>query len=219
MTKYFRLFIAILMILGLLALAKGGVAWAAKSSGKSDQPAPQSIGQPDQSDKDPCNKNPDSQDCKDKEKDKDKDKCNPKKEDCGSVKPPPKEIVITVNGEYSVGGFCTLTVEYLVDDHRLNAGVVTPLPRPLPDGVHKVELGCLLSYYKSEAPIDEMLPEAGKTTICFANSPQKDMQIYFYDANSANPEWTPLETTVTDGIACAVANKSGVYVPTFETGN
>lgn len=214
MIKYFRLFIAILMILGLVVLAKSNIAWAAKSSGQSDQSAPQSIGQSDQSDKDDCDKNPNREKCKDKKK-----KCNPKKENCGSVKPPPKNLIIPVTGEYSIGGFCTLRVEFYGEDHRLNGSIITPLPRPLPEDVHKVELGCLLTYYKSDERIDEMLPEAGKTTICFASSPQKDMQIYFYDYYSIDPQWSPLETTVTDGIACAGANKSGVYVATFETKN
>ena len=45
------------------------------------------------------------------------------------------------------------------------------------------------------------------------------MTIYFYESRSMSrhehitPPWTPLPTTVEDGLACAPAEYTGVYVP------
>jgi hypothetical protein len=207
MSKYFRLFIAILVFLGLVALAGRNVASAANPFTSSDQSALLSA----TGDDDVCDKHPNSKECKEK---REKDKCK-KKKNCGTVKPPPKKVLIPVTGQYSVGGFCTLTVQFTAEDLRLDASVRTPLPHPLPDNLYNGNQGCLLAYFRSNQRIEELLPDLGDVTICFASTPGKDMQIYFYDVYSAEPQWSSLETTTTNGMVCAVANKSGVYAPTF----
>jgi hypothetical protein len=146
-------------------------------------------------------------DCKDKNKNK--DKCQ------GTVKPPPKKLLIPLTGDYSIGGFCTLSITFSDPAYSMDASVKTPLPRELPADVHKVEQGCLLTYFSSAQRIAELAASAGSATICFAALPEKQMVLYFYNIDSATPEWIPLETTVANGTACAAASKSGVYVATF----
>ena len=198
MNKYFRLIIIVSLLLGIVLVAQKQVAWANGSPGPrlSAGEAGQSVVAAKK------------EDCKDKNKNK--DKCQ------GTVKPPPKDIIIPVTGDYSVGGFCTLSITFNDPIYTMDAGIQTPLPRELPDKVHKVEQGCLLTYYSSKQRISELSSSAGSATICFAAMPNKQMVAYFYNIYSDNPTWAPLETTVQNGIACAAANQSGVYVATFQ---
>ena len=188
------------LVLGIILVAQGKVAWANPATG----PILSARNNPERSilpAKDDCPKG----------NNKNKDKCK------GTVKPPPKEILIPVTGEYSVGGFCTLSP--ILNDPKINltASIVTPLPRELPDKVHKVRQGCLLTYYNGSERIDVLAPASGTNTICFAATPQKQMTIYFYNLYATAPVWAPLETTVENGIACTEANQSGVYVASFQT--
>jgi hypothetical protein len=198
--KFIRLTIMIAVVLGIVFVAQNQVAWANQAPGPSlsaRQDREQSVL--------PAAKD----DCKDKNKNK--DKCQ------GTVKTPPHQILIPVTGDYSVGGFCTLNVAFNDPAITLDATLQTPLPRDLPDKVHKVSQGCLLTYYSSSQRLDELSASAGSATICFAAIPQQQTVVYFHNLYDANPTWVPLETTVENGIACAAAPKSGVYVATFET--
>jgi hypothetical protein len=197
--KYIRLTILIAVVLGIVFVAQNQVVWAnpASDPGLSVKADGQSV------------VSAAKENCKDKNKNK--DKCQ------GSVKPPPKSLFIPVTGEYSVGGFCTLSIAFNDPVITLDATLQTPLPRDLPDKVHKVSQGCLLTYYSSQQRIDELSASLGSATICFAAIPQQISVVYFYNLYSANPAWVPLETTVENGIACAAGPKSGVYVATFET--
>lgn len=198
MNKYIRLMIMIALVLGIVFVARNQVAWANRSPGPSLSAREE--GQSAVADK--------KDDCKDKNKNKDKCK--------GTVKPPPKDILIPVTGDYSVGGFCTLSITFNDPAFTMNASIKTPLPRELPDKVHKVSQGCLLTYYSSDQRIPELTSSAGSATICFAAMPKKQMVVYFYDIYSDNPTWVLLETTIQNGTACAAASKSGVYVATFQ---
>jgi len=135
----------------------------------------------------------------------------------GTVKPPPFDVVIPVTGDYSLGGFCTLSVELTDAEITLNANLLTPLPGELPKNVHKVRQGCLLTYNRASQILDELPTAAGSTMICFAGTPNQQMTVYFYDIYSTDPTWTALETTFEANIACAPANASGVYIATFST--
>ena len=217
MKSIFRVILIIVVLFGIIGLARNQVAWAATSSETADQ---STLGQVDESvspDKDDDCDEPENKDrprCKDKDKDKDKCKKNPKH--CGSVKPPPRRIHIAQTGDYSVGGFCTLSTVLNDPEVSLDASIVSPLPRELPDDVQKVRQGCLLEYYSSDERIDEMPTASGNTIICFAATPGKQITIYFDNKYSADPEWVALETTTDAGKACAAANASGVYVATFD---
>ena len=217
MKRIFRIILMIIVLLGIVGLARNQVAWAANSSGAPDPASPQLVERSispahgDDCDK-PWNKNKDK--CKDK--DKDKHKCKNHKKDCGSVKPPPHQILIPVTGDYSVGGFCTISIALNDPAINLDAGLKTPLPRELPDKVQKVRQGCLLTYYNSDQRINELPADSGNTTICFAATPNKQMTVYFLNMYVAKPQWVPLETTVEAGKACATGNASGIYVATFQ---
>jgi hypothetical protein len=197
--KYIRLMIMISLVLGIAFVAQNRVAWANQSS----EPSLSASGDDEQS---VVAAKPD--DCKDKNKNKDKCK--------GTVKPPPKDLTIPVTGEYSVGGFCTLSIVFNDPAITMDASLKEPLPRDLPDKVYKVRQGCLLTYYSSNQRIPELSSNSGSATICFAATPKKQMVVYFYNMYADNPTWVSLETTVQNGIACAAANKSGVYVATFQ---
>jgi hypothetical protein len=186
------------LIVGIVFVARNQVAWANQSSDLSL--SAREDGQAAVADK--------KDDCKDKNKNKDKCK--------GTVKPPPKDLFIPVTGEYSVGGFCTLSIVLNDPAITLDATIKTPLPSDLPDKVHKVRQGCLLTYYSSDLRIDELSSNSGSATVCFAATPQQQTVVYFHNTYSSNPTWVALETTVQNGIACAAAPKSGVYVATFQ---
>jgi len=215
MKRVFRIIIMIAVLFGIVGLARNQVAWAANSSEKTNQSSALQIGKslaPGQDDD--CDKaeNKDRDRCKDK----DKDKCKKHPEKCGSVKPPAQHIVIQKTGDYSVGGFCTLSVTLNDPAVNLDAHIETPLPGELPDKVQRVRQACHLTYSSSNQRIDALPVNSGNTTICFAVIPGKPMTLYFYNIYSLSPAWTSLETTVENGRACAIGNASGVYVASFQ---
>jgi hypothetical protein len=219
MKTVFRIIVLIVVLSGIVVLARNQVAWAANSSEKSAPSGLLRIEKSVSQDKgDYCDQpwHRRKPECKDKDKDKDKDKCKKHPNQCGSVKPPPWHIVINKSGEYSVGGFCTLSVTLNDPAIKLDVSIKTPLPGKLPDKVHKIRQGCLLTYYSSNRRIDELPATSGSTTICFAAIPAKQMTLYFYNLYSIQPKWAPLETTTKMGRACGKGNASGVYVATFQ---
>ena len=129
MNKFIRLMIMIILVLGIIFVAKSQIAGANPSAGPSLSSAH------DQAQAVNADKN---DDCKNN-----KDKCK------GSVKPPPRSIHISGTGNYSVGGFCTLSVVFNDPVISLDAAIQAPLPRELPDTVHRIRQGCLLIYYAS----------------------------------------------------------------------
>lgn len=196
-----RLGIAIILFLSIVFLAYQGAAGASRSTDPSLSTKEEPRQSPAAAKDDDC----------DKDK-KGKDRCG------GTVKPPKGSVLIPVTGEYSIGGFCTLSVELNDSDIQLDARLITPLPGELPDTVQKIRQGCLLTYSRSNEVLFELPPESGNTTICFAALPNKQMTVYFHNTYSPDSEWAPLETTaLAGGIVCAPANASGTYIATFTT--
>jgi hypothetical protein len=216
MKMTFRIILLIAVLFSIIGLAKHQLAWAANLSEKSSQATSPGIEKsvwPDKGDYCDQPRNKHKNECKDKRA---KDYCKKHRKECASVKPPPQQILIPVTGEYSVGGFCTLSVTLNDLVIKLDAHIKTPLPADLPDKVHKVRQGCLLTYYSSNQRIDELSTNSGSTTICFAATPGKRMTLYFYSVYSSKPGWVLLETTTASGKACAPGNTSGLYVATFQ---
>ncbi|HLO31263.1 MAG TPA: hypothetical protein VK249_19090 [Anaerolineales bacterium] len=142
---------------------------------------------------------------------------DPDKPEPGTVKPPPGSIVITQSGTYSVGGFCTITVTLTDPDVWVEVRIMHPLPRPLPDGVHAVRQGCLVTYHHAGERIDELTSDMGTSNICFAALPKELMKIHFHDTYAGAPTWSPLGGPgVVNGMICGVADHSGTYVATFQ---
>ena len=76
--------------------------------------------------------------------------------------------------------------------------------------------GChVLHYDRGEITHWEKYVDQGDWKICFAAYPDKEMTIYLYlgDFTDQESSWTPLETTIENGQACAHAFFTGVYVP------
>jgi hypothetical protein len=192
MKQKFSFAIAVLLVLSILLLGHSRVAWA-------DKPSDQGLS---------ARNNEIQSVAVDRDDDDDDD-------DRGTVKPPPKKIIITKSGSYSVGGFCTITIKIYAQNIKAEVSIKRPLPRRLPDNVHRVYQGCLVTYFRDDKRIQSLTPNLGTTKICFAAMPKKQIKIYFYNMYSKKPTWTPLKTTVKDGMACATGIGSGVYVATF----
>jgi len=150
----------------------------------------------------------------------------------GTIITPPYAVTITDSADYSVGGICTFTVVYKqpyqsdeihvaeafdpngdqVDDYNLQGFGSFPDPDAL-----LYLPGCHVLHYRAgEITRYEKTSSQGEWEICFAARPDKDMTIYYYlgDEKDQASAWTPLETTTENGIACAPAFFTGVYVPT-----
>jgi hypothetical protein len=206
MKTFLRLLLVLALAAGIALLAWGNPAWAEGSPGQSFSAPDEGVQAFPERKDDDCNRH------WGKNKEKDRYECKDK----GSVKPPPKHIVIRATGQYSVGGFCTISIELYDTATTLKASLETYLPRAIPNGAQKVRQGCLLDYYRYNQRIEGLSPSTGSATICFAAPPNKQMTVFFYNLYAPKPTWVQLETTVQDGIACADANKSGIYVSTFQ---
>lgn len=190
MNKAGRFTIALLLLLGILILAQGRVAWAdhlfeQDFLAQTNEVQSEAVAQDEL-------------------------------ERRGTVNPPPPDISITESGRNSVGGFCTLTLTFYVDGVRAKAYVERPLLAALPTGLHAVQQGCRVTFYASDLRMDELPAEMGSATICFAATPEKQMVLYFYNVYAEPATWTAANTTVENGIACAEGNRSGTYVATFK---
>lgn len=143
----------------------------------------------------------------------------------GSVKPPAYWVDTSQSGSYGVGGICSIDafykvdflrdetyVEFLVEDNQIinypENGDLLFFP------------GCHVLHFEKDEVQKQMTNEKGIWEICFAAPPGRQMTIYFYESmihideheRMASP-WTPLPTTVENGLACAPAEFTGVYVP------
>jgi hypothetical protein len=204
MGKYIRVFIAIMMLLGLVLLGRNKAAWAANPETKagSSVEAQSQPSAPLHSDDD-CDK--DNNRDKDKCKEKDKDKCKDKDhDDCGSVRPPDNDIDVCEQGNYSVGGVAVLDVDKLQD--------------------RSVKDDCFRAHSEDSRDVNELPKNAGRVLsdlvtltsvgqgsnikICFAAIPGKKVKIYF----SGTGSWKPVGTQVKNGIACAHVSSSGSFI-------
>jgi hypothetical protein len=194
--KFSRILIVIVLVFGVLFLARNNVAWASstgelKQSGLAEGQPLVSAAKPE-----PCAG--------------------------GTVCPPPDKIKICSNGKYSVGGVSTLEITALKSGYCLEAFLrnhAFALGR-IPSDAGKVlaHITFLQVYYNSKFVYD--IPTAdGTVEICYAVPPgTQHAKIYFFDfygsrfgEQTGQPAWEPLQTTVTDGVACAKAQTSGAY--------
>jgi hypothetical protein len=143
----------------------------------------------------------------------------------GTVLPPSFAFTITESGAYAVGGVCSIIVEYnvpgLSDKIHVEENIEISANVPYPDNEGLLYLpGCHVYHYKENKLVTDVTPAEGSWKICFASIPNKETTIYYYYAKddepkSAVPDWSPLETTIENGLACApLADQTGVYAPT-----
>lgn len=129
----------------------------------------------------------------------------------GTVKPPPVVVPpINAPGNYSVGGVCTLLVKQLASDVDLHANLLpfnVLKSKPTNDTRYLAGV-CNLDYHLSGKPLAELTSEEGTVQICFAQVPNSTSKIYVFDGET----WTALDTTLNNGLECALAAKTGKYV-------
>lgn len=139
----------------------------------------------------------------------------------GTVKPPPSDIEVCQDGNYSVGGVAGVKVHELERGYCLAAFLrnhAFALGR-IPDGAGKVLAQItFLRIFDHGRFVYKLPPGDGDIQICYAVPDGKEAQIYFFDfygprfgERNKQPAWQPLETTVKNGIACAAAQTSGAY--------
>jgi hypothetical protein len=143
----------------------------------------------------------------------------------GTVQPGTFPNVITRPGAYAMGGICTLDILYKVKNLSDNLWLEFPVEDSLfvtfpENGDLLFFPGCHVLHYELSQVQQEMGAEKGTWKICFAAHPDKKMTIYYYysiahvDAHEGiTPPWTALPTTMENGLACAMAENTGVYVP------
>ena len=195
MKKYLRLIITGILVLGIVLLAKGGVAWAgqgedseAASASNQSEPLPQAKAGP------------------------------------GSVKPPPAKGAFCQDGFYSVGGVVILDIQELMPGYCIEAELWNPAYKDklIPEDAGKVLAHSLfIKIYYHGNLVYEILPGDGIVEACYALPPEKQAQFYFYDyygmrfeKRTEPPEaWDPLETRVDDDnkVACVFTHTSGLY--------
>jgi hypothetical protein len=122
----------------------------------------------------------------------------PPKEVGGPSKEEVRKGVLPTGDTHSVGGCATLTIIDLPVGGTWNASVFDPTPTPASRQV----LSCAVNVDFSVT---------GTARVCFAVPPGKEGKISFFDITKTPPEETVLETTTANGLACAPANKDGVY--------
>jgi hypothetical protein len=146
----------------------------------------------------------------------------------GTVRPPSPIDTgrITKSGAYNIGGVCSIIIEYHVPKlsnvvHvEENTDISANVPFPDNEGLLYLP-GCHVFHYKADILKTDMnvTMDEGKWKICFAAIPNKETTIYYYYANdetaeSVTPPWTPLETNIENGMACAPGvDQTGVYAP------
>lgn len=213
MGKYIRVFIAIIVMLVLVVLARNKAAWAANPAAGPNQPSLEQAElsvSPDQ-DAD-CDKDKDEKKDKDKCKDKDDDdddgddhndaedddgEEDDEDDDNGSVQPPDDDIEVCKRGTYSVGGEVTLEVKKLRNRDCLTAHLEDPDSLSPPPNSTIVSNILVLQ-----------LPAGGaKIKICFAVPPGKQVKI----SSFVDGSWRSVSTRVKKGIACAEVSRSGAY--------
>lgn len=145
----------------------------------------------------------------------------------GSVQPPPGEIDVCYTEifprTFSLGGISTLRVNRLAESYCLHAFLwnhafaVGRIPggagRMLADVTFVEFFDQDRFVYKYDVP-----GETDSLQVCYAVPLGMQAQIYFFDfygprfgERRGQPAWEPLQTTLENGIACAVSQTSGAY--------
>jgi hypothetical protein len=199
MGKFIRILIAIVVVLSFVIWAKSDPAGAAnpESTGEKSLQSGADLSVP--ADQDDCQKGNN----KDKEKCKCKENGKPKKH-CGTVKPPDDDDDVCERGKFSVGGVAVLDVKELKHRSRKDDDDCFHVHKDSAADVKIPNAGKALS----DRIILSAMGEGSAVEICFAATPGKSVKIFYTEKDS----WTPLDTRVENGVACARAASSGSFV-------
>jgi hypothetical protein len=80
--------------------------------------------------------------------------------------------------------------------------------------------GCHIVHYKDGGIVREASSEDGEWKVCFGDNPDlRDVKIYYYldEPENGTKVWLPLDTYKEDTLVCAAARFTGVYMPAGET--
>lgn len=131
-------------------------------------------------------------------------------------------VTITGSGSYNVEGVCTLDVEYKATSglqDKADARIPVKESKKVPfSGIGTEKLifpGCHVVHYKLDKVVREASSEDGNWKVCFGTNPSLKMKIYYYldEPTGGSPIWLPLPTTTENGVSCAPAMFTGVYMP------
>jgi hypothetical protein len=194
MGKFIRIFIALIVVLGLTVLAKNNAAWAANREADPNQP---SLSQEEHS-KPPKHDHHCDRDKDKKKKHDDKHKCD---DDHGTVKPPKHHHKICHKEHKSVGGVVVVHVKKTPHKHCVEASTKPhdPAKDSLPPGLGTVQSDVLTLAISSQET---------NVNICFAAPPLKKVKIF----SSGTGSWQAIKTNVNKGVACADVSSSGKFV-------
>jgi hypothetical protein len=140
---------------------------------------------------------------------------------------------ITEDGNYNLGGICTIDLVYKVDGYKTIADAEVPVleskkvpfnPIKLPGYSEEFLLypGCHFVHYKLDENqqfkiVDPLSTDDVSAKVCFGANPELTMAIYYFEDNTAvgSRVWIPLPTTLEDQnrLICAPAQHTGVYLP------
>lgn len=143
----------------------------------------------------------------------------------GTVRPPspPGLAKVKKSGTYNIGGVASFVVNFY-SPRSSNAihvekdtDVSTNVPFPDNEGLLRLP-GIHIFHLISNKLVKDAATADGTWKICFAVVPNKVTTIYYYYASDETAEsvtsvWTPLVTTIENGLACAPAYQTGVYAP------
>lgn len=192
MSKLIRIFIAVVLVSAIVIVAEKNVAWAGTS------PEPQQAADAQVSASLALDKH-----------------------EPGTVKPPPGELTVCEDGVHSAGGVSVLHVKDLAPGYcivaflRNHAFAVGQVP----DGAGKIlaQITFVRIFHHGKL-VHELPEEDGQLQLCYAAPPDRTVQMYFFDfygpqlgQRTGKPSWTPLETDVDGGQACASAQITGAY--------
>jgi hypothetical protein len=201
MKKIIRLLISIVLMLGLVLVARNQVANAQLSAGS----------EPSISAEDPSSIALNGLAHDDDDDDDD--------DHGGTVKPPPGKTKICKKGVYSVGGGATIKVTTLAKHYCIRADLKkrSRVNGHLPDGSGKLLSDVVFVQVLYKNHVVSRLPDpnkGGEAQICFAVPPGKHATIYFlnnFGKKDGKPTWSPIATRVKNGVACAEAELTGAY--------
>lgn len=187
MSKYLRVFIMIVVLLGILGLAQSRVAWAQPSAEPGQSVQSQDVSSAPQPELDAEKKG-------------------------GTVKPPPGKTKICKNGIYSLGGVATLTVKNLAKDYCILASLQKSklASGHVPKNAGKIlaDVTVIQVMYKNRR-VSKLPAYAGTVELCYAVPPGRTASLYILHDGSGT--WEPLGTTVSTGTACGSARVSASY--------
>ena len=187
--KYLRVIIVIVVLMGIIVLAKNQVAWAGPAT-ETRQVSGFGQVQPSVSLNNP-----------------------------GSVQAPSSSHEACEKDVFSVGGAITFEIKDLKPGYCVETDLWDTTFGVIPEDTGKVlgYKGVIRIYFHGEL-VYELLAADGSIQACFAIPPEKQALIYFYDSygqrfekRTDTPSWETIDTTVDNNIACAFTQKSGVY--------